>query len=167
MVAFAVAAALLLSVALAAAVLCGRSARRAEPVSVTPPVASVLPRKLTLDEWTSERDRLFAKYAIPEDFRVRCVAHYREVDAQFGARMARRARERSGSQGLAFESMRERAKVRRSDPLYAAGEADCELEQLLKIWDPELIDVTDAMLCGLEQFLKERYDAYLAATGEK
>ena len=41
------------------------------------------------------------------------------------------------------------------------------LDLCVKSWDPELVEVTQAMLNGFEKFLRERYELYLAATGGK
>lgn len=137
------------------------SARNAERApSAAAPAAPV--REPTRTEWIRERDRLFAKYAIPEDFRARCDARYREAEAKF----ARQYRGRpNATAGIYDESSREHMRLKRSDPIYAVGDIDSTLDWWLKIWDPEHIDVTRAMLNGFEKLLRERYELYRSVTG--
>lgn len=120
-------------------------------------------QKLSTGEWLRERDRLFRKYAIPEDFRAKCDAHYKEVQARMTDRLAQQC----PSEKLQEELRRERMRLCRSDRLYRIGEIDDMLDLCLKSWDPELAEVTQAMLNGFEKFLRERYELYLAATGGK
>ena len=115
-----------------------------------------------------ERDRLFEKYAIPDDFRAKCAAHYKAVDAQAKERFAKRLREHPEAvEAIQREWRREQMRLHRSDPLYAVGECDDMLALCLKIWDPKLIELTQAQLNGFEKFLKDRYDSYLAAASGK
>ena len=147
------------------------STRRTEsaPSAVTPlPVPAAPERELTPREWIRERDRLFAKYAIPDDFRAKCAAHYKAVEARSKERFAQQLREHPEAvEAIQREWRREQMRLHRSDPLYAVGECDDMLELCLKIWDPELVEVTQAQLNGFEKFLKERYEFYRAATTGK
>ena len=166
-----IAAALAVPAAFAAAAcfaLSRRNLAETPAAPAAPPDNTRMTRELSVAEWTRERDRLFEKYAIPEEFRARCAAHYREIDARSKERFAQRLREHpEEADAIRRDWRREQMRRHRSDPLYAVGECDDMLAFCLKIWDPELTEVTQAQLNGFEKFLKERYDSYLAATTGK
>jgi len=166
-----IAAVLVVSVAFAAAA-CFALTRRSEAetpaANAIPPESRGMTRELSVAEWTRERDRLFAKYAIPEEFRAKCAAHYKELDARNKKRFAQRLREHpEKADAIRRDSRLELMRLRRNDPLYAVGEADHMLDMSLKIWDPELTEVTQAQLNGFEQFLKERCELYRTAVSGK
>ena len=165
---FILAASVLLAVSAAAIwhIVSVRSPKPGSPVA--PPVVTAPQRALTAQEWMRERDRLFAKYAIPDDFRAKCAAHYKAVEARSKERFAQRLREHPEAvEAIQREWRREQMRLHRNDLLYAIGECDDMLALCLATWDPELVEVTQAQLNGFEKFLKERYDSYLAATRGK
>jgi len=141
-----------------------------KPAAATaaPPSETTQLRRLTPQEWRRECDRLFKKYAIPEEFRAKCDAHVKETDSSVRVKFLQQLREHpEAAERIQREWRREQMRLTGKDPLYGIGSADGALEMCMNVWDPELVEVNQSMLNGLESILRERYELYLAATGGK